>query len=189
MTNSGGSNGHGADAEARVRRELMFVCTRDLDDVEYDGKVISLKAGLDRVGGDHELYERFPAHFKPVERGQHGQRCGVEHRMVDGASLRYPARTSQRASSRELPTPARMTLEQELRVRREALAELDRHAREHAAPDAADTFWQGVSQLLGTAQQEIEDKAAMELYDALDGARVESLEQEREDLGRWLDEQ
>jgi hypothetical protein len=112
--------------------------------------------------------------------------------MVDGASLRHPARTTQGSNNTELPSPRErltMTLQQELQVRREALAELDRRERERAAPDAATTFWEDVARLLGTAQLEARDKADMELFDALDGARAQSLEQQRADLGRWLDDQ
>jgi hypothetical protein len=188
---SASGNGHGQNPEATVRANSMLVATKDFE-CEYDGKRVELKAGFDRVGGDHELAARFPQNFRPVERGQSGERSVVVHRMMDGASLRHPARTTQGANSRELPTPSErltMTLEQELRIRREALAELDRRERERAAPDAAKTSWEDVARLMGTAQQETQDKADMDLYDALDGARAESLEQERRGLARWLDEQ
>jgi hypothetical protein len=52
MTKSSG-NGHGQNAEARVRRDIMMVCVRNFT-ATYDGKVVELRADLDRVGGDHE---------------------------------------------------------------------------------------------------------------------------------------
>jgi hypothetical protein len=167
-------NGHGENPEAAVRANIMLVATRDFE-CEYDGKRIELKAGLDRVGGDHELAARFPENFRPVERGQHGQR-GVEYRMVDGRALRHPART--------------MSLEDELRVRRTCLAEIERGERTRTAAatrDAEAAFWKGVDELLGTARQEREDKRQIEILDALHATRARSLGAELEDLASWLE--
>jgi hypothetical protein len=84
-----------------------------------------------------------------------------------------------------------MSLERELQVRRDRLAELDRREGERPsrpAPDAAAMFWHGVDVLLGNDQVARDDEAGKALLDDLAASRKRSLRAEITELSSWLDD-
>jgi hypothetical protein len=83
----------------------------------------------------------------------------------------------------------RLPLDEELRVRRERLAELwaqdwDRPSRSEGE---VDKFWSNVERLLADRKELAEDAASMEAYDKLEELRARRIAAETESISDWLD--
>ena len=151
----------------------MMQCTRDLT-TTLDGQVITLRAGLDRVGADHELYARHPEHFQLAPATTRSER-GIEHRMISGGN----------GARRRAP----MSLEEELRRRADRLAELDRRERQRPTPPSSEQrFWRDVSVLLGTDQAARADAREADLIDQVQALDKVNRRSAVDQLSHWLDE-
>jgi hypothetical protein len=138
-TTMSNGNGGGNGTAATVRANMMLVATRDFS-ATLDGEQIHLRAGLGRVGGDHELAERFPEISSRWRGGPHGERS-IRHRKVEHG---VPRASTVRS------------LEQELHIRTQRLADLDRRERARPVPpDSSDRFWAKVDRDLESAFPDI----------------------------------
>ena len=122
-----------------------------------------IRANISRISEDHELAHLHPGAFKPATDGPPSR--SVEPRRYSGTR----AKVSEGGSRRSAATPSRrsrLPLEEELRVRRETLAKINREARDRnreTDPGGA---------LLGTTESMLETPAK----------RQQRLREEREDL-------
>jgi hypothetical protein len=108
----------------------------------YDGEVVRLVAGRDRVGAEHEIARRHPGKFRPV--------------------LSAPGRASRSRSAPRDDRPE-MPLDEELRIRREWIEEIEARAdrrrhRQHEAADPHAAFWRGVERMLGIPTSETAER-------------------------------
>ena len=126
-----------------------------------------------------------------------GERDFVDdsHPIVKAHPERFVAATTDyRSQGRTRSGSGRpsMTLEEELRVRREALAQIDREEAERVVrrsqPDAMDRFWADVARQLADPGREREDAASMALLDQLGAAPAATLAEKRDAVFGWLDE-
>jgi hypothetical protein len=80
---------------------------------------------------------------------------------------------------------ARRSLEEELRIRRERLGEINTDPRYVVVRrDAAEQFWKGVDQLLGLDRQRAESQKYSEFLDQMDESRAREMRERVQRLGR-----
>lgn len=136
----------------------MLIATESFD---LDGNEI--RAGITRCSPDAEAIQRYPEKFRDDPDGPPG-----------AAAIR----TEMRADDRHRrPAGDRLPLAEELRIRRERIAEIERDSREEfLTPDSRERaeFWRGVDRLLARAEGRPEETDAVYDIEDLDRRAVDA---------------
>jgi hypothetical protein len=148
-----------------------------------DGTRETFTPGLTRVAADHEIVAGSPHRWRPVADAE-----GRPVRSVIREAVAIPATTRATKSAPTAEPQYLNTLEDELKIRAEWVAELEADGRRDAtranrAPDAERAFWTGVERMLTpsvTAEQARAQTIHSDGLASIDAAQSAVLRGERE---------